>query len=86
VAVQATVRGEDVALARSNLVADDIAAGGLEAPFPDLRLKAERGHDLTRFRHYRRRHAASPARPASIRAALGGSGTALIVITVAGWS
>lgn len=34
------------ALARSTLVADDIVAGWLVAPFPDLRLKAERGYDL----------------------------------------
>lgn len=45
-AVEAAIRGEGMALARSTLVADDIAAGRLIAPFPDLRLKAERGYDL----------------------------------------
>lgn len=45
-AVEAAIRGEGIALARSTLVADDIAAGRLVAPFPDLRLKAERGYDL----------------------------------------
>lgn len=45
-AVEAAIRGEGVALARSTLVADDIAAGRLIAPFADLRLKAERGYDL----------------------------------------
>lgn len=45
-AVEAAIRGEGIALARSTLVADDIAAGRLVAPFPALRLKAERGYDL----------------------------------------
>ncbi len=45
-AVEAAIRGEGVALARSTLVADDIAAGRLIAPFADLRLKVERGYDL----------------------------------------
>jgi LysR family glycine cleavage system transcriptional activator len=45
-AVEAAIRGEGVALARSTLVVDDIAAGRLVAPFPTLRLKAERGYDL----------------------------------------
>lgn len=45
-AVEAAIRAEGVALARSTLVADDIAAGRLVAPFRDLRLKAERGYDL----------------------------------------
>lgn len=45
-AVEAAIRGEGVALARSTLVADDVAAGRLVAPFPALRLKAERGYDL----------------------------------------
>lgn len=45
-AVEAAIRGEGVALARSTLVADDIAAGRLVAPFPAVRLKAERGYDL----------------------------------------
>jgi len=35
-----------VVLGRSALVADDIAAGRLVAPFPEIRLKAERGYDL----------------------------------------
>ena len=46
VAVEAAIRGEGVAVARSTLVADDIAAGRLVAPFPELRLQAERGYDL----------------------------------------
>lgn len=54
-AVEAAIRGEGVALARSTLVADDIAAGRLVAPFPDLRLKAERGYDLV-FRVGERDH------------------------------
>jgi len=45
-AVEAAIRGEGVALARSTLVADDIAAGRLIAPYSALRLKAERGYDL----------------------------------------
>mgnify|MGYP003338826892 CR=1 FL=1 len=45
-AVDAAIRGEGVALARSTLVADDIAMKRLVAPFPELRLKAERGYDL----------------------------------------
>lgn len=45
-AIEAAIRGEGVALGRSALVADDIAAGRLVAPFPQLRLKAERGYDL----------------------------------------
>ncbi len=45
-AVEAAIRGEGVALARSTLVADDITAGRLVAPFAHLRLKAERGYDL----------------------------------------
>jgi len=46
VAVEAAIRGEGVAVARSTLVADDIAAGRLVAPFPHQRLGAERGYDL----------------------------------------
>ncbi|MDC0711715.1 transcriptional regulator GcvA [Stigmatella sp. ncwal1] len=45
-AIDAAIRGEGVALGRSALVADDIAAGRLIAPFPQLRLKAERGYEL----------------------------------------
>lgn len=45
-AIEAAIRGEGVALGRSVIVADDIAAGRLVAPFPQLRLKSERGHDL----------------------------------------
>jgi LysR family glycine cleavage system transcriptional activator len=45
-AVEAAIRGEGVAVARSTLVADDIAAGRLVAPFSELRLQAERGYDL----------------------------------------
>lgn len=45
-AVEAAIRGEGVALARSTLVVDDIAAGRLVSPFPAWRLKAERGYDL----------------------------------------
>lgn len=45
-AIEAAIRGEGVALGRSALVADDVAAGRLVAPFPKIRLKAERGYDL----------------------------------------
>lgn len=45
-AIDAAIRGEGVALGRSALVAEDVAAGRLVAPFPRLRLKAERGYDL----------------------------------------
>ncbi|MDR5783659.1 LysR substrate-binding domain-containing protein [Caballeronia sp. LZ065] len=45
-AIEAAIRGEGVALGRSALVADDIAAGRLVAPLPDIRLIAERGYDL----------------------------------------
>lgn len=45
-AIEAAIRGEGVALGRSVLVADDIAAGRLVAPFPQLQLRAERGYDL----------------------------------------
>ncbi|MCS4271410.1 MULTISPECIES: transcriptional regulator GcvA [Raoultella] len=45
-ATDAALRGEGVALGRSILIADDIAAGRLVAPFPQHRLKAERGYDL----------------------------------------
>lgn len=45
-AIEAAIRGEGVALGRSALVTDDITAGRLVAPFPQVRLKAERGYDL----------------------------------------
>ncbi|OLL27187.1 LysR family transcriptional regulator [Burkholderia sp. SRS-W-2-2016] len=45
-AIEAAIRGEGVALGRSVLVRDDIMAGRLVAPFPQLQLKAERGYDL----------------------------------------
>lgn len=45
-AIEAAIRGEGVALGRSTLVTDDIVAGRLVAPFPQVRLKAERGYDL----------------------------------------
>lgn len=45
-AIEAALRGEGVALGRSMLVAEDLAAGRLVAPFPKLTLKAERGYDL----------------------------------------
>ena len=43
---EAAIRGEGVALGRSVLIADDLAAGKLVAPFAQYRLKAERGYDL----------------------------------------
>src|SRR5579883_1307247 len=45
-AIEAAIRGEGVALGRSALVAEDVAAGRLVAPFAQIRLKAERGYDL----------------------------------------
>lgn len=45
-AIEAALRGEGVVLGRSVLVAEDLAAGRLVAPFPELTLKAERGYDL----------------------------------------
>ncbi|VWB68335.1 transcriptional regulator GcvA [Burkholderia lata] len=45
-AIEAAMRGEGIALGRSVIVADDIAAGRLVAPFPQYALQAERGHDL----------------------------------------
>jgi len=45
-AIEAAIRGEGVALGRSALVADDIAAKRLVTPFSETRLKAERGYDL----------------------------------------
>jgi len=44
--IEAAIRGEGVALGRSVLVAEDIAAGRLVEPFPEIRLPAERGYDL----------------------------------------
>ncbi|MFI4032103.1 type 2 periplasmic-binding domain-containing protein [Klebsiella quasipneumoniae] len=44
--VNALIRGEDVALGRSVLVADDVAAVRLVVPFPQYKLKAERGYDF----------------------------------------
>ncbi len=43
---EAAIRGEGVALGRSVLIADDIAAGRLVVPFSQYKLKAERGYDL----------------------------------------
>lgn len=45
-ATEAAIRGEGVALGRSVLIADDVAAGRLVVPFPQYKLKAERGYDL----------------------------------------
>lgn len=45
-AIEAAIRGEGIALGRSALVAEDIAAGRLVAPFPHIRLKSDRGYDL----------------------------------------
>lgn len=45
-AIEAALRGEGVVLGRSVLVAEDLAAGRLVAPFPELKLAAERGYDL----------------------------------------
>lgn len=44
--IEAALRGEGVALGRSALVADDIAAGRLIALFPDLAVPAGLGYDL----------------------------------------
>ncbi len=44
--IEAALRGEGVALGRSVLVAEDIAAGRLVEPFPQVRLPAGRGYDL----------------------------------------
>lgn len=44
--VEAAIRGEGVALGRSVLVAGDIAAGRLVAPFPGIQLPVESGYDL----------------------------------------
>jgi len=45
-ATEAAIRGEGVALGRSLLIADDVAAGRLVVPFPQHKLRAERGYDL----------------------------------------
>ncbi len=45
-ATEAAIRGEGVALGRSILIADDVAAGRLVVPFPQYTLQAERGYDL----------------------------------------
>ncbi|WP_239664020.1 transcriptional regulator GcvA [Enterobacter cloacae] len=45
-ATEAAIRGEGVALGRSVLIADDVATGRLVVPFPQYKLKAERGYDL----------------------------------------
>ncbi len=44
--LEATARGEGVALGRSLLMAEDLAAGRLVKPLGDLSLPAERGFDL----------------------------------------
>lgn len=44
--IEAAIRGEGVALGRSVLVADDIAAGRLVLLFPKARLDVEWGYDL----------------------------------------
>lgn len=44
--IEAALRGEGVALGRSVLVAEDIAAERLVEPFPEIRLQAGRGYDL----------------------------------------
>lgn len=48
--IEAALRGEGVALGRSVLVAEDIAAGRLVELFPHIRLPAGRGYDLV-YRH-----------------------------------
>lgn len=45
-ATEAAIRGEGVALGRSVLIADDVAAGRLIVPFPQYKLQAEQGYDL----------------------------------------
>ncbi|HBV4238168.1 TPA: transcriptional regulator GcvA [Klebsiella pneumoniae] len=50
-ATEAAIRGEGIALGRSVLIADDVAAGRLVVPFPQYKLKAERGYDLV-YRPY----------------------------------
>lgn len=45
-AIEAAIRGEGIALGRSVLVREDLAAGRLIAPFASLQLDAGRGYDL----------------------------------------
>lgn len=45
-AIEAAIRGEGVALGRSVLVAEDLAAGRLVALFPKAKLEVEWGYDL----------------------------------------
>jgi len=52
-ATEAAIRGEGVALGRSVLIADDVAAGRLVIPFPQYKLMAERGYDLVYRSGYR---------------------------------
>ncbi len=54
--IEAAIRGEGVALGRSVLVAEDLAAGRLVALFPDARLEVEPGYDLV----YRPEHRDHP--------------------------
>jgi LysR family glycine cleavage system transcriptional activator len=44
--IEAAIRGEGVALGRSVLVAEDLAAGRLVALFPQAKLEVEWGYDL----------------------------------------
>jgi LysR family glycine cleavage system transcriptional activator len=44
--IEAAIRGEGVALGRSVLVAEDLAAGRLVALFPQARMEVEWGYDL----------------------------------------
>lgn len=44
--IEAAIRGEGVALGRSVLVAEDLTAGRLVAPFPQAKLEVEWGYDL----------------------------------------
>ncbi|MHA8505941.1 hypothetical protein ACYBAD_20660 [Klebsiella pneumoniae] len=45
-ATKAAIHGEGVALGRSVLIADDVAAGSLIVTFAQYKLQAERGYDL----------------------------------------
>ena len=53
--IEAAIRGEGVALGRSVLVAEDVAAGRLVELFPDARLAVEWGYDLV-YRTGNRNH------------------------------
>lgn len=44
--IEAAIRGEGVALGRSVLVAEDLAAGRLVALFPETRMEVDHGYDL----------------------------------------